>query len=1313
MARIVLAIILLVAAGVAPAWAGPVLGPDEIMPTSEIRPGMTAVGKSVFRGTEIEEFHLEILGVLHKVRIGGDVILARVLDGTLIERQSGILRGMSGSPVYIGDRLIGAIAFSWAFSKEPVTGITPIEDMLRVLAGDSPAQASSAAADLPHPLRVGVRTIRSVRILGSCAALPPDAIEPPGVMTLRPVGSLLLASGMPQRALGRLRELVEPYGAAVAQGVGGSSDFDAGALEPGSAMGVQLVRGDFDVTSIGTVTCVVGDQVLALGHPMMSMGEVDLALTTAYIHDIVPSYAFSMKMGVAGRPVGRIAQDRPWAIAGITGSQARAIPVSISVSDAKRGRSQTFNAEIARHRLLSPGLAAIVALSAVDRAWEHVGEGTAQVTVEIESADRTIRRTDAAFDPTDAAATVTTRLVGPLSMLMHNEFGRVEIKSVRVTTRLVGERETARLERVSVQPGKIKAGDLLKLKVLLRPFRGERVEKRMELKLPPDLPDGKLGIGVAGGGSVRQLRSMLGLAARRPFDLDQLVHIYETSERADEIVALAALPTAGVAVRGRRLPSLPGFMLEVLGDAGSSIIDPHRDSLQASLPCEWIVEGRQVISVEIEGKPGAAKARAPTPPRPAPDRETPREDEDKQDDEGREAMAARSTSMTHTATGANSEQGEAKKDEEKKKEKKEEPIGRGPSSWTHAARSDFLPGEFDDIACDEDGVLTLAPRQKTIAQFEEPAISAALAHASALYVATAPAGRVRKLSASGDVERTWETGAVMVTSMIADSHGTILAGCTPDGLILALAPDGEAREYFATGEEHVWALAPAPDGGLYAATGPNGKVFLVTGEGEGKVLCSLPATNVHALAATGDTLYAGTGNAGVIYAIDRQGGARAVYDSDEQAVTCLAARADGEIYEVYAGTGPGADVVRLRPDRDAERIMRAAGKHVGAVVAGPGGEVYAVTVGDGVVYEVDPERKAGRVLRKPDHGQAMALAVNEQGAVYVAESNPAAVVRLGPERAARGVFTSKPQQAAAGTRWGVVSCAVDRPEGTVATFRTRSGDSADPDDHWSPWSAPADLGSAASITSPSSRFLQYRIILGAQEPDVIPSVRDLQITYLPPNREPSISISAPKPAERLSGTVELKWKGEDADDDPLVYDLYTSADGGDTWQELKTDVEDDTYSWDTTDLEDGPYLLRVVASDRPSNPAAAREREALRAPWVDNTPPAVLVLRHTVAVSPEGRATVRGVVADELSPLSGVDYRVDEGKWRAAAIEGVVGTQEVSFNVETEPLSAGQHNLELRAFDQAGNKAEYRVRVEVQAAAAEAEATDRPAAESQ
>jgi outer membrane protein assembly factor BamB len=1315
------------------AWARPLLGPEQMMPTSEIRAGMIATGKTVFHGTDIETFHLEILGVAHKIRNGGDVILARITDGTLIERQSSVLQGMSGSPVYIGDRLIGAIAFSWPFAKEPVCGITPIADMLKVLealaapaeanppAGIEPPQPGrpapapappppaepkprgeptaapdgEPAAHLAQPLTIAGHSISKVRIADGPATGP--AADAPDAMTLRPMGGLLLVSGVSPRGLGRMRELLEPFGIAVTEGIGGSADFPGGDLQPGAGLAIQLIRGDFDATAIGTVTAVIGDRVLGFGHPMTSLGEIDLPLSTAYIQAIFPSYATSMKMGVAGKVVGRISQDRPWAVAGVTGQSPDGVPMSVTVSDATRGTTQRYNAEVVRNKLLTPGLAAAVALSAVDRAWERIGEGTAEVSVEIEGAQRTIKRSDVTFSGDDVAADVVEDVIGPLAGLMENEFGAVQIKAVRLNVRISSEHRTARLERASVEPGKHKAGQPLEVNLLLRPFKGEPVQKTIVLNLPPDLPDGQLRIGVAGGEEAQPLRAALGIMPRRPFSLDQMVDIYETAERGNEVVALAALPWAGVAVSGRRIIALSDSLADSLLAARSSVVIRDRAFVKATLGTEWVIQGRLVITADIEGKPGAAKAR-PIPPQPSPAPAAPpaaeRQEEGPEGDVGMTEVAASSPSGEADEAGAE----EAAKTGEgtpQKPKAKEGPVARKPGSLTFAGLPDFLSGELDGIACDQDGALTLAPQAKTVASLDEPVVSAMMTRGDALYVATAPGGHVRKLSLDGHIQQTWDTGAVVVTCLADGPQGAILAGTAPGGRILSLTEDGKAQDYYATGEEAVLALASAPGGGVYAGTDPNGKVFVTDAAGHGRLFCQLPASSVYSLAVAKDVLYAGTGNAGVLYAIDAAGRARAAFDSDQSAVTSLAVGADGAM---YAGAAENSAVVQLRANGGAEKIMQVRGKTLASLVGGSAGVLYALTAEDGVVYQLDPVKETSCVLRKPRRAQATALALGANGAIFVAQSNPGAIVALGPERAEKGVFTSKPQAADPGSVWSALSCAVQRPDGATATFQTRSGDDADPGDHWSAWSAPSELGAGAVIASPRATYLQYRISLNAAQSVAAPVARDVQLTYLPPNHAPSVDITAPKPAERLRAKFDAKWKAHDPDDDTLTYDLATSADGGRTWKDIKSGIDETTYSWDTKGLADGSYLLRVIASDRPSNPEGARQDEDQQLIWIDNTPPTTAIMRSSVTESAERHLTLRGAATDSLSPIRGVDYRVDGGKWRAAAVQGL-GTQAVTFKIETDALAVGERKIEVRAFDAANNSSQDEADVTVEAGA--------------
>ena len=300
---------------------------SHFMAVEELHRGMRGVGRTVFQGVQIDTFAVEILGVVQ----GGlgarqDLILARLSGGPV--RVTGLIRGMSGSPVYVEGRLIGAVAYGWSFSKDPVCGITPIHQMLAIMEREL----------APGHQRGGATT--RIELDPAAAALVRQSGSPgewTGPIALEPLGTPVWISGMSPAASSVLREILLPLGLHMVEAPGGQALVDAGTLEPGASLGVQLISGDMSATGIGTLTYVDGQHLLGFGHPLMLLGTTDMPMTSAYIHDILPSQALSFKIGAASLPIGAIRQDRALGIVGIMGQIPSMLPVRV---DTRRTSAQ-------------------------------------------------------------------------------------------------------------------------------------------------------------------------------------------------------------------------------------------------------------------------------------------------------------------------------------------------------------------------------------------------------------------------------------------------------------------------------------------------------------------------------------------------------------------------------------------------------------------------------------------------------------------------------------------------------------------------------------------------------------------------------------------------------------------------------------------------------------------------------------------------------------------------------------------------------------------------------------------------------------
>ncbi|MDP6126464.1 MAG: SpoIVB peptidase S55 domain-containing protein, partial [Candidatus Latescibacteria bacterium] len=331
------------------------------MLSQDIKVGDTGYGLTVFEGTRIDTFAVEILAVIRNRTPQQDAIVCRMTGGPL--ERTGILQGMSGSPVYIDGKLIGAVAWGRSFTTEPLGGITPIESMLRVgrrtLAVPGPRQHVST----PQGNRLGLESMRGDSLPPFDEPVPGWSMMPEGP-GFTPLVTPVFASGMDPRSMRRLQELLGAGRFQVIQGgASGAADMADVVIEPGAALGVTLMDGDLNLGGIGTVTWVDGDTVLAFGHPMFLGGRVDFPLSKAMIYFSWPSQIISHKVGAVGPIVGAVRQDRDAAIAGKLGDIPEMLPVKVEIEGPHTTRS--FNYRVIRDPDYGPRFAAMGLYNAV------------------------------------------------------------------------------------------------------------------------------------------------------------------------------------------------------------------------------------------------------------------------------------------------------------------------------------------------------------------------------------------------------------------------------------------------------------------------------------------------------------------------------------------------------------------------------------------------------------------------------------------------------------------------------------------------------------------------------------------------------------------------------------------------------------------------------------------------------------------------------------------------------------------------------------------------------------------------------------
>lgn len=566
----------------------------ETLPFSELEVGMNGVGRTIFHGDRIEEFKIEIVALLEDIQPRRNLILVRCSGGAF--DRTGVAQGMSGSPIYVRGKLIGALAYSWGFSREAVAGVTPIEEMLAIPEEGRPRAEGAAAVPLQLP--PGPEAVAG--FLDSLGR------RPRGMGLARPLALPVYTSGFPDAVLSRLgsamgAELI-PTGNAAA---GSSGDDEAGAtapLEAGSALGVQLVRGDLELTAIGTVTAVEGSSVLAFGHPFLNMGPTAMPMTGARVHLIVPSLESSFKIASPTGELGTVQEDRAVGLRGTLGRIATMVPVRIEL--AREQGSVNFEFDLVDDPLLTPLLLNYAVLSVVTSEERSFGPLTLQAREgsRIRIEDHEPVRLDNFYSGDFAAPFAAGLPAYLLYVLMNNEYVTPRIEGIDLLFDLVPERRSARIAEVWADRERVKAGEEVQLHVTVRPFREDPTQATLQLTIPPETPTGRLVVRVGDGLTLGRLETEGEPSGYVPRDLDQLIWLMNQIRSFNRVYANVSVLDEGLVVGGMALPNLPPSVAQVLQmpQAGGNFLRrTQRGLLEESTATPYAVSGYRKLFLEV------------------------------------------------------------------------------------------------------------------------------------------------------------------------------------------------------------------------------------------------------------------------------------------------------------------------------------------------------------------------------------------------------------------------------------------------------------------------------------------------------------------------------------------------------------------------------------------------------------------------------------------------------------------------------------------------------------------------------------------
>lgn len=488
------------------------LSNDLFMSISDIKPGMKGIGKTVFHGTEIETFQVDIIDIVKGEGGIANFILA-YLSGEKIEKSGGISEGMSGSPVYIDGRLIGAISYAWEMSEHNFCLITPIQEMLKIFdLSNKYDQSLSQKYQFNKSLCFTSKEINKIIVKNGVEDKNFQIKINQEEIVFSPVASSVTISGLKGRSFARLSNSLKEFNLKPVQGVYGLEKInlqDVGErpshkVEAGSAIGIQLTRGDVNIISIGTVTYREGNNILALGHPFLKKGEVSFFLSTVYIYHSLPNIVMPFKLGSPLYLVGRIAQDREAGILGILNSYPRVILLKINVENINSRSSYQMGVQlIDDYDLLEPLVSAIT-VQAIDNALDRIGAGTAQVVIEIKGIKKgqEVYRKNMYYSSNDIAIQAIVEIPEIIDLIINNYFETVNLTQINIDITIDNKKKIGKIEEVTLKESSLKPGDSLTAQVRIRPFREDLIEKILTIKIPYHIPSGKALLIVSGGGDL-------------------------------------------------------------------------------------------------------------------------------------------------------------------------------------------------------------------------------------------------------------------------------------------------------------------------------------------------------------------------------------------------------------------------------------------------------------------------------------------------------------------------------------------------------------------------------------------------------------------------------------------------------------------------------------------------------------------------------------------------------------------------------------------------------------------------------------------
>lgn len=583
---------------------------DQFFSVDQVKPGMKAIGYTVFSGGEPKKFELEILGVLTGFpNPGQNAVLSKLLGDEL--NHTGVFQGMSGSPVYIDGKLLGAVAFGYQFAKDPIAGITPIKEMISVFE----QKQADKKPDQPRPVSFSEISFNAdsreykdfVESLSGKPGSGVQSVSAPGsAQVLMPIATPLSITGVAPEVVARFAPLFQSWGFMPVAGVSGAAQIgdlkkaNAETLKPGSTIVVPLVRGDYSLSAAGTVTYRDGNRIYAFGHPFLSLGVSEFPMHEGEVVTVMSSQATSFKLSFPTAMVGTLRGDRSTGILGELGVSPRMVPVTINLKTSL-GSQQSYNFDLVSDRFLTPILMQMTVLSTITSTERAIGDSTLQIRGNLKLTGQPDvnfeNRLSVSMNAPLAAAFAVSK---PISALLNSGFGDMRLEKITFDITSRDARSTGQLDRLWINRTEVRPGEKIEIQAFARTDNGGEYVERIPVEIPADAPIGQLQIVIGDGASIQALEPRTGIS---PKSLGQLVRELNKIRKADRLYVKLTRSEDGAIINNEELPSLPPSVLATLGSdrtSGGYVKTGSATLLEKELPpAEFVISGQRTLTVNV------------------------------------------------------------------------------------------------------------------------------------------------------------------------------------------------------------------------------------------------------------------------------------------------------------------------------------------------------------------------------------------------------------------------------------------------------------------------------------------------------------------------------------------------------------------------------------------------------------------------------------------------------------------------------------------------------------------------------------------